>query len=248
MNNFVLLAAGCGSRLAELTRHTHKSLLPVSGKPVIQYIIDQLLLVKHNDIVVVTGYKSEEMNDFLGNQYGSSVRTLFNDLYQVDTNILSVDMGVDCLREPEDGYTIIETDIVIEPNGWVELLPSLESNTSKWVTAGRYSVNLTGGALKVNEEQRVIEIIYAPEYDNKYQDWKKVLGILRVGAVEVAMDRSLRKQAINDSIAQYYLAPWMNNLSKLPCYALDLGDNRAMSFNNIEIYNKIVEDYSRILN
>lgn len=245
--NFVLLAAGRGSRLSELTRHTHKALLPIAGKPVIQHILDQLMLVKEVDVVVVTGYRCDEINSFLRSAYGSAVRTVFNKLYEDDTNILSADIGVDALLRPDTGYTVVETDIVLEPDGWQQLLMLRQTAISEWVTCGNYSERLTGAALKIDETGRVLRIVYAPSYDDKYHNWAKLLGILKVGEKEVVMDRKLRKEAINRSIGQYYLVPWMENLAQLPCKSLDLSNYYAISFNDLNTYRKIAEDYGVVI-
>ncbi len=41
----VLLCAGYGTRLGSLTRHWPKPLLPVAGRPVLDYLMDQLLIL-----------------------------------------------------------------------------------------------------------------------------------------------------------------------------------------------------------
>jgi choline kinase len=241
--NFVLLAAGRGSRLAQLTNETHKSLLPISGKPVLQYLLDQLIILKECDIVVVTGYRSDDINSFLNAKYGNAIRTVFNQFYESDVNILSVDLGVDALFSRETGYMIIETDIILEPAGWQCLLRSGKSLTSEWTTIGNYSANLTGAALKTDDTGRVKEIVYAPKYDKQFDGWKKLLGTLYVGRNEVSSDIALRKEAIQRSISQYYLMPWIENINKLPCYEIDLSNYYAASFNDIEAYKKTDKEY-----
>ena len=57
----VILAAGEGSRLRPLTRSKPKALLPVANRPIIEYVIDALLENGIRDIVVVVGYRKEEV-------------------------------------------------------------------------------------------------------------------------------------------------------------------------------------------
>jgi CTP:phosphocholine cytidylyltransferase-like protein len=245
VRNFVLLAAGRGSRLAQLTCQTHKSMLPIAGRPVLQYILDQLMILEERDIVVVTGYRSDDINSFLKAKYGNAVRTVFNGFYESDVNILSVDLGVDTLLSPDKGYMIIETDIILEPAGWRCLMAPRQSSISEWTTIGNYSVNLTGGALRTDETGRITDIVYAPKYNKQFDSWKKLFGTLYVGVNEVDLDMALRKEAIQRSIAQYYLMPWIENIDKLPCYELDLSGYYAASFNDIEAYRKTDEEYGR---
>ncbi|MCX5815338.1 MAG: NTP transferase domain-containing protein [Proteobacteria bacterium] len=243
--NFVLLAAGRGSRLAQLTTQTHKALLPIAGKPALQYLLDHLMILKKHDIVVVTGYRSDDINLFLKAKYGNAIKTVFNQRYESDTNILSVDLGIDALLCRDAGYMIIETDIILEPAGWQCLIGPRQSSISEWATIGKYSTNLTGAALKTDETGRVTDIVYAPKYDKQFDGWKKLLGTLYVGANEVALDIAVRKEAIQRSIAQFYLMPWIENINKFPCQELDLSNYYAASFNDIEAYKKADKGYER---
>jgi len=58
----VILAAGEGTRMRPLTQDTPKPLLPVAGKPIIQYNID-LLEKQVDEIIVVAGYKIEQFRE-----------------------------------------------------------------------------------------------------------------------------------------------------------------------------------------
>ena len=61
----VILAAGEGKRVRPLTRSRPKALLPVANRPIIGYIIDALLKNGIRDIVVVVGYRKEQVIRFL---------------------------------------------------------------------------------------------------------------------------------------------------------------------------------------
>ncbi|MCY3413607.1 MAG: NTP transferase domain-containing protein [Candidatus Heimdallarchaeota archaeon] len=63
----VILAAGKGTRMYPLTKDIPKCMLPVAGKPIIEWGIqllrDQLQI---HDILIVVGYKKESIIDFFG--------------------------------------------------------------------------------------------------------------------------------------------------------------------------------------
>ena len=234
--------------MAPLTDHCHKSLLPVAGSPSLQFILDEVLQAGVQDVVVVVGHRRTDVEAFVRSRYGDAVRCVANERYETDVNILSVQTGVDALRQPEAGYMIIETDLVMAPSGWRCVLSIGDPCQSFWVTHGRYSRVLTGGALDVDAHGSVREIVYRPLYDPACEGWQKLLGILYVGSDTVAQDMLLRRQAIDTSIAQYYMMPWVDNLAGLPCRSRELDDVYAVSFNDIAAYRRADEEYTRILN
>ena len=62
----VILAAGKGTRMGELTRYIPKALIKVCGKPVIEHIIDRLSRSGVKDFVLVVGYLWESIRDYFG--------------------------------------------------------------------------------------------------------------------------------------------------------------------------------------
>jgi NDP-sugar pyrophosphorylase family protein len=243
----VLLAAGRGSRLASLTEHTHKSLLPVAGKPALQYVIEEVLARQVPDIVIVTGDKREAIEQFVRDRYADRVRVAYNERYASDTNILSTETGVAALAHPEKGYLVVETDLIVAPEGWAAILDVGDANESFWITRGTYSQTLTGGALNADRAGRVTDLVYAPKYTPSYEGYQKLLGMLYVGTDQVAKDRELRQLGIARTIAQYYMTPWVEHLPQLPCRARSLGSIFAASFNDIETYRQTDRDFTAVL-
>ncbi len=244
----VLLAAGRGSRLSSLTQHTHKSLLPIAGKPALQYAIDEVLARQVRDVVIVTGDKHEAIERFVRDRYAGRVRVAYNELYARDTNILSTETGVAALEEPSQGYLIVETDLIVAPEGWSSILDVGDGRESFWVTRGRYNRMLTGGALDTDQAGRVTDLVYAPEYEPRYEGYQKLLGMLYVGSDCVAKDRQLRQLGLQRTFAQYYMTPWVEHLSQLPCRAVSLGSTFAASFNDIETYRQTDRCFAELLN
>ncbi len=61
MMQAVILAAGEGKRVRPLTRSRPKALIPVANRPIIEYVIEALLKNGIRDIVVVVGYRKEQV-------------------------------------------------------------------------------------------------------------------------------------------------------------------------------------------
>jgi len=63
----IVLAAGLGKRLAEITRQTPKVLVKVGEKTLIEHNVDKLRKIGIKDIALVIGYKGEMVKEVLGN-------------------------------------------------------------------------------------------------------------------------------------------------------------------------------------
>lgn len=61
----VILAAGNGSRMGSLTANVPKALLEIAGRPLIDYTIDAMKATGIDEMVVVSGYLGETLEDDL---------------------------------------------------------------------------------------------------------------------------------------------------------------------------------------
>ena len=55
----VLLAAGRGTRMRDLTESLPKPMLPVHGKPILEHIIDGLKNAGISVVLIVVGYRED---------------------------------------------------------------------------------------------------------------------------------------------------------------------------------------------
>lgn len=74
----VILAAGEGKRVRPLTRSRPKALIPVANRPIIEYVIDALIKNGIRDIIVVVGYRKEQVTRYL-NQLDVPVKVVVQD-------------------------------------------------------------------------------------------------------------------------------------------------------------------------
>ena len=231
----VLLAAGRGSRLGSLSDNVPKSLLPIGGKSCLERVLTEVVTF-FSDVVVVTGYRHEMVEEFIERRFGDSVRCIYNPVWERDTNIVSAQVGVESLIEPSAGYFIVETDVLLDDKAWHSIWQTYVDGQSIWFTKGVYSESLTGGCLSANADGQVTEIVYAPNYTPHLQHWPKLIGVLYVGPEQTEADRQLRAAAIDISTKQYYLQTWIDNRDQLPCVYHDLGDALAVTFNDATAY------------
>lgn len=69
MMKAIIPVAGAGKNLRPLTYTQPKPLIPVAGKPIICYIIDQLTSLGVQDFVFIIGYLGEKIRDFVEQTY-----------------------------------------------------------------------------------------------------------------------------------------------------------------------------------
>ncbi len=69
-----ILAGGEGTRLRPYTYNTPKPMLMVGGRPILQYVIDNLKRSGLTDLVITCGYKHEQISDYFGDGSKSGVK------------------------------------------------------------------------------------------------------------------------------------------------------------------------------
>ena len=84
----IILSAGQGTRLLPLTAEIPKCALTLYNKTVIEWQVDELLNSGVDDIVVVTGFATDKVEQLLARRYHSQpVRAVFNPFYKVSDNL-----------------------------------------------------------------------------------------------------------------------------------------------------------------
>ncbi len=75
----VILAGGIGTQLRPYTYEVPKSLLPVKGKPILEYIIDELKANFINEIILSTGYLGNKIKEHFGDGKKFGVHITYSD-------------------------------------------------------------------------------------------------------------------------------------------------------------------------
>ena len=80
----VILAAGMGSRLGEMTKNIPKPLIFLNGKTLLGRKLDKLLQVKDiSEIIIVVGHMGEKIEEFVKSNYPEeNIRVIYNPNYK----------------------------------------------------------------------------------------------------------------------------------------------------------------------
>jgi len=110
----VILAAGIGSRLRPLTDTVPKCLLDVGGKTILGRALEGLSANGIADVVIVTGYREQQIRDFVETRYPHlSVKFLWNERFASTNNSYSLWMTRNKFRDTE--MLLMDSDIVFDP-------------------------------------------------------------------------------------------------------------------------------------
>ena len=165
----IVLAAGRGVRLGELTEDIPKCMLPLLGTTVVRRQIDLLIDVGLSDIHVVTGYKDEKLREHLSDY---EINFIHNPSWHETNNIYSLHLARDIAM---DGFYLLNSDVLFHAG----ILSKFVSTSGTAMVVDDYKV-LGEEEMKVIIRQgRVVDIgkdINPEEADGEY------IGILRFDA------------------------------------------------------------------
>jgi L-glutamine-phosphate cytidylyltransferase len=106
----VIVAAGEGKRLRPLTTATPKCLLPIGGKPLIEYSLRILEERGVERIGFVVGYLKEQIIEVLGSQY----TYIFNPFYTVTNNMASLWFAKHFIGDHD--FIYLHSDLLYHPD------------------------------------------------------------------------------------------------------------------------------------
>lgn len=99
----IILAAGMGERLGELTKNNTKCMVSVNGVRLIDRMLTQLAARDLSRVVIVVGYKKEELINHIGSRYDDRIKIEYvhNDIYDKTNNIYSLALAKQYMLEED---------------------------------------------------------------------------------------------------------------------------------------------------
>ncbi len=109
----IILAAGMGKRLKELTDDNTKCMVKVNGVTIIDRMLRQLEKLRLSRIIIVIGYKGQKLVDYIsGLQITTPIVYVTNEIYDKTNNIYSLYLARDFLLAEDT--LLLESDLVFE--------------------------------------------------------------------------------------------------------------------------------------
>lgn len=160
----IILAAGMGKRLKELTSNATKCMVEVNGVTMIERALSQLDALNLERIVLVVGYEGKKLMDYIGTlDIKTPVEYVDNDVYYKTNNIYSLYLAKDYLLQ--DDTLLLESDIIFESAILQRLLnnpyPSL-------ALVAKYESWMDGTVVTLDEEDNIIRFLGKKDF--KFSD------------------------------------------------------------------------------
>jgi histidinol-phosphate/aromatic aminotransferase/cobyric acid decarboxylase-like protein/choline kinase len=177
----VILAAGIGRRMRPLSDERHKTLLEVSGRTIMGRIIDGLQANGITRVCIVTGYRADEVEDYVTSEFGDLDFTFIrNEAYATTNNIYSMALALEQIGLDED-IVLIESDLIYEPAVLSRLIKSEHPNVA---LVDHYRIGMDGTVVSVADSQVITQVIPTSLQDEKFDfsDKFKTLNIYKFSA------------------------------------------------------------------
>ncbi len=166
----VILAAGKGQRLGNVTDNIPKPMVEVNGIRIIDNLISSLIKNNIQQVVVVTGYLHEMLSEHL-KQFTHQIDLVIieNEVYATTNNIFSLWKAEKYLA---NGFYLFEADIFFDHEIVKELVNSTYDNV---ILLGKHTSKMDGTVVDLNENSSVSEMFLKRhqkndfDYSNKYK-------------------------------------------------------------------------------
>lgn len=158
----IILAAGMGRRLGEYTKDDTKCMVKVNGIRLIDRLMGQLLTLSLNKVIIVTGYKGENLRQHICKNYQDKILLEFadNPIFDKTNNIYSLSLVKQQLQE--DDTLLIESDLIFSDR----LFPmTLENPHPNIALVAKYESWMDGTMVKIDDEQNIVNFISKDAFD-----------------------------------------------------------------------------------
>ena len=147
----IILAAGMGKRLKELTQDNTKCMVKVNGVTLIDRMLHQIDRQNLSQIVIVVGYKGQKLIDYVNElNIRTPVTFIDNPIYDKTNNIYSLALAKEWLCK--DDTLLFESDLIFEDS----VLDALLSDPRETLAlVDKYESWMDGTCVKLNDDDTI---------------------------------------------------------------------------------------------
>lgn len=172
----IILAAGMGKRLGELTKGNTKCMVKVNGVTLIERMLRQLDALNLNKIILVIGYEGQKLCDYVSTlNINTTIEYVENSVYDKTNNIYSLYLAKDYLLSNDT--LLLESDLIFDS----ELLNLIvEHDFSNLALVAKYETWMDGTMVCIDDECNIVNFVSkdAFRYEN-VDDYYKTVNIYK---------------------------------------------------------------------
>lgn len=162
----IILAAGMGKRLKELTQNNTKCMVKVNGVSLIDRLLHQLDRQHLSRIVIVVGYEGKKLIDYIATLgINTPIAYVDNAVYDKTNNIYSLALAKNYLVEEDT--LLFESDVIIEESA-IEALVQDPRDTLAMVD--KYESWMDGTCVKLDEYDNIAAFVPGKSFDYKERE------------------------------------------------------------------------------
>lgn len=172
----IILAAGMGKRLGEYTHDNTKCMLEVNGIRLIDRALATLKEVKVTRVILVVGYKGQNVKDYVGTKYqGIPIEYVENPIYDKTNNIYSLYLAKDYMTEEDT--LLLESDIIFAPSVIKKLVDDGRPNLA---LVDKYESWMDGTVVTLDKDQKITRFIDKSGFDfSEIHNYYKTVNIYK---------------------------------------------------------------------
>lgn len=168
----IILAAGMGKRLKELTNNNTKSMVKVNGVTMIERMLRKLDSLQLSKIIIVVGYKGKKLIEFVsGLGITTPIEYIENEIYDKTNNIYSLYLAKDCLLTEDT--LLLESDLIFESAVLNKLIENPYPNLA---LVAKYESWMDGTVVTLDEENNITRFLGKKDfqYEEIHEYYKTV--------------------------------------------------------------------------
>lgn len=173
----LMLAAGQGKRLANYTKENTKCMVEVNEEKLIDRVIKILEKNNIHELIMVVGYKKENLKRYLENK-NKKIKITFIDNSQFDksNNIYSLYLAKEILCKEDT--ILLESDLIYEE----KLISNLIKNSNKnLVVVDKYQTWMDGTVVSIDEENNIEQFIEKKDIKKEFiENYYKTVNIYKL--------------------------------------------------------------------
>ena len=162
----IILAAGMGKRLKNLTKDNTKCMVEVNGVSLIERLLRQLEPYNLSKIVIVVGYKGDKLQEYIAElRIKTPIVFINNSIYDKTNNIYSLYLAR--LYLCEEDTLLFESDLIVE-NSVIKQL--VEDPRETLALVDKYESWMDGTCVKISENDDILEFVPGKKF--KFEEIK----------------------------------------------------------------------------